>query len=304
EGYSVWKTDMVRKTGPFSLPFHNITRRLPGPGEPGPLVSVIVLARDRPARLTDALRSVAGQTYANVEIVVVNDGGAEISDGVQALAGEIPVTCIAPVRRGRAAAANAGLRAARGAYLNFLDEDAVFLPDHVETLVSGLISTHSKVAYSNTAKVYTSGWEDRIKTEAPLKRTFDRRRLFFENYISTISVLFSREVPAETGGFDEQMKRFGDWDFWIRVSRRLSFLHVNKLTAKYRVYDPGGVRPAGRMKPFVAGKSWVGFVMERCLAGFRRTPCATRVRAAWTGLRKAAAVFTARLAQRLGRRHG
>ncbi|MCF8083211.1 MAG: PIG-L family deacetylase, partial [Deltaproteobacteria bacterium] len=47
EGFSVWKSDMVRKIGPFSLPFHNISRRLPGPGEAGPLVSVIVLARDR-----------------------------------------------------------------------------------------------------------------------------------------------------------------------------------------------------------------------------------------------------------------
>ncbi|MFH1481357.1 MAG: PIG-L family deacetylase, partial [Pseudomonadota bacterium] len=158
EGFSLWAASVIRKIGPLAIPFCHIERLGPGPGEAGPLVSVIVRTKDRPALLANALRSIAGQTYANIEMVVVNDGGQDVQDVVTTLAGNIPVTYIAHEKsKGRAAAANSGLKAARGLYLNFLDDDDVFYPDHIEILVRTILITGAKVVYSGVLNAYYEG---------------------------------------------------------------------------------------------------------------------------------------------------
>ena len=253
EGFSVWGADIIKKIGPFSIPFQQMERLLPGAGETGPLVSVIVRTKDRPALLANALKSITAQTYANLEIVVVNDGGQDVRDVVTALAGGIPVTYIThETSKGRAAAANAGLKAAKGLYLNFLDDDDVFCPDHVETLVSAILTRDEKVVYSSVLSAHFNGPaenpENCIKKVINHDINFDPDRILFQNYIPIMSVLFHRDVPARVGEFDCKLDLFEDWDFWIRASRYFSFHHINKVTAEYRFYGVGAAEKASREK--------------------------------------------------------
>jgi LmbE family N-acetylglucosaminyl deacetylase/glycosyltransferase involved in cell wall biosynthesis len=300
EGFSVWRSDIIRKIGVYSIPLQQAERLLPGPGEAGPLVSVIVRTKDRPVLLATALTSIAHQTYANLEIVVVNDGGQDVQDVATASAGGIPVTYIAhETSRGRAAAANAGLKAAKGLYLNFLDDDDVFLPDHVETLVSYLIARDEKVAYSNALSVYFTGPVDRpahrVKEELVFHLEFDPEILLFQNYIPLMSVLFSRDVLSESEGFCEAMDLFEDWDFWIRVSRHFTFHHVDKITAEYRFYGVTDAETAHRGKytydsalaavfdrarPLLSGKAWVNFLNNGSMGRFRLSGLATAAKMA------------------------
>lgn len=289
EGFSLWGASLIRNIGPLSLPFHEAHRLAPAPGEAGPLVSVIVRTKDRPALLANALKSIAAQTYANLEIVVVNDGGQDVRDVVTALAGGIPVTYIAHDNsKGRAAAANTGLKAAKGLYLNFLDDDDAFLPGHVETLISYLTAKNEKVAYSNVLNVYFTGPvhnpEHRLKEELIFNLDFDPEILLFQNYIPLMSVLFSRDILSKVGGFCEEMDLFEDWDFWIRVSRHFPFHHVDKITAEYRFYGVTGAEASHREKyrydaalaaafdrarPFLSGKAWVNFLNNGSMGRFR-----------------------------------
>ena len=290
EGFSLWKTDIIRKVGPFSIPFQQVERLQPGPGEAGPLVSVIVRTKDRPALLANALKSIAKQTYANVEIVIVNDGSRDVRDVVTAVAGGIPVTYIShETSKGRAAAANTGLKAARGEYLNFLDDDDILYPDHLQTLVSHVRANHSKVAYSGVKSVYFHGPpeipENRVKEEVVFNMGFDPDRLLFENYIPAMSVLFSREVISYVDGFSEELDLFEDWDFWVRISRHTVFQHVEKITAEYRFYGDADMERAHRNKyaydralsavfernlPFINGNAWVRFLQNGFTGTLRR----------------------------------
>ena len=97
-----------------------------------PLASILIRSMDRPT-LTRALRSAAAQTWPNLEIVVVAACGA----GHRALPATFEgraLRLIASTRPlARAEAANAALEAARGAWLNFLDDDDELLPDHLST---------------------------------------------------------------------------------------------------------------------------------------------------------------------------
>ena len=300
EGFSLWGTDIIRKTGPLSIPFQQVERFLPGPGEAGPLVSVIVRTKNRPAFLANALRSITEQTYANLEIVVVNDGGQDVKDVVTALAGGIPVSYIAHEKsEGRAAAANSGLKAARGVYLNFLDDDDIFLPDHVETLISYLADNNEKVAYSNVLNVYFTGSDNnpgqRLKEELIFNLDFDPEILLFQNYIPIMSVIFSKDILAKVERFCEDMDLFEDWDFWIRVSRHFRFHHIDKITAEYRFYGVTGAEASHREKykydkalatvfnrtlPLLSGKAWVNFLNNGSTGKFRDDALLTRVRLA------------------------
>jgi len=292
EGFSMWGSKTIRKIGPYAIPFQQSERLLPDPGESGPLVSVIVRTKDRPSLLANALKSIASQTYANVEIVVVNDGGEDVRDVALALAGGIPVTYVAhEVSRGRAAAANSGLRAAKGLYMNFLDDDDVFYPDHLETLVRAVQIKAGKVAYSGARNAYYEGPPQApgncIREETLFNQAFDPDLFLFASHIPIMSVMFHRDVYQALKGFSANLDLFEDWEFLIRASRQFSFQHVDKVTAEYRfygvtdteashrgkyAYDQAQAAIFDRVAPYLTGEGWLKFLKSDLPYALGRNP--------------------------------
>ncbi len=120
EGYCIFKTETLRKMSLYGLPFQRVGRLTADSGETGPLVSIIVRTKDRPGLLVHALNSIQAQTYRNLEIVVVNDGGIDVRDVIETVVPDIPVTYIShETCKGRSEAANSGMKAAKGAYSQF-----------------------------------------------------------------------------------------------------------------------------------------------------------------------------------------
>jgi glycosyltransferase involved in cell wall biosynthesis len=100
--------------------------------------------------LRDALASIAAQTYSPIEIIVVNDAGGDV-EGVVSLFGlkQRIVYLKHAINKGLSAARNTGLKAASGDYIAYLDDDDVYYPDHIDTLVSFLLASDFKVAYTD-----------------------------------------------------------------------------------------------------------------------------------------------------------
>ena len=100
---------------------------------------MIVCTRNRAGLLAQALASVMGQTFADFEIVVVDDASTDgTGDVLAAFAGQGLRVVRHRERRGYVAAANAGLAAARGEYVAFLDDDDLWLPEKLERQVEAL----------------------------------------------------------------------------------------------------------------------------------------------------------------------
>ena len=91
-----------------------------------PLVSVVIPCYNSARYLGETIESVLAQTYARVEVIVVDDGS---TDATPKIAQSYPVQYVYQTNRGISAARNAGVVHSRGKYVQFLDHDDRLLPD-------------------------------------------------------------------------------------------------------------------------------------------------------------------------------
>lgn len=211
-----------------------------------PRVSVIVRTKDRPRLLAEALDSLRRQTMTDFETVLVNDGSAsavERAVGDTAPGRSLRVVTPGPPG-GRSRALNAGVAAARGRFVAYLDDDDLFLPEHLETLARFLEgSDEYRVAYTAVEQIEQTLGADGGYHDGNLRTTYGHAyeggKLLSSNYIPIIALMHERALVNEVGGFDETFDLFEDWDFLIRLSAAHRFHHIPKVTAVYRVRDDG-----------------------------------------------------------------
>lgn len=199
------------------------------PAEEKHLVSIICRTLGRP-ELQQALQSIARQDYPTIEIVLVDAAGKNSLD--HSSAGDRPLQIVTTgARLSRSQAANAGLKAAQGKYIQFLDDDDWIAPEHVSQLVNVLENNEELAAsYSSTQKTDSTG----TSLGYVFQEDFDPILLMRDNYIPIHAVLFESAL-LETGcRFDEAFDIYEDWDFWLQLSQHTHFHHIDSITAFYR----------------------------------------------------------------------
>jgi glycosyltransferase involved in cell wall biosynthesis len=207
----------------------------------GPLISVIVRTRARPSYLKEALRSIANQTYRPIEVIVVEDGpptSQGVVDSFASVQGIMFQYIPLGINCGRCKAGNNGLRASTGSYINFLDDDDLLYPDHLEVLVKTLLEKpEHKAAYTSSFEVksvYNPDGVTKLRYEA-MDNDYNEQTLHVKNLFPIQAVMFHRDLFNSFGGFDESLELLEDWDLWLRYSTITSFVPVRKTTSEFRV---------------------------------------------------------------------
>ncbi len=199
-----------------------------------PLISVITRTQNRPEFLREAIRSVAGQTYQNIELIVVNDGGNNCAELVREEAtGNIQQYHYHPIDSpaGRSKAANIGLDLCTGDFIIFLDDDDWLAAEHLNKLMTAMLRhPEIKVVYTSVQCVDA----DRKVLPIYFQNKFDATRLLSGNYIPIHSALFSRALLNLGCRIDESLSVYEDWDFWIQASMLTNFLFIDGVSAFYR----------------------------------------------------------------------
>ena len=213
-----------------------------------PLVSVILRTQGRP-EITQALKSINHQSYDNIEVVIINDGGENVQPNLSELQHSFAaLNCIAnDTARGRATAANQGMAACKGDYFLFLDDDDWLDANHIAKLVAAQQETDSLVTYTGVRAVRVV--DNRLVTERVFDDKFDRNRLFYENFIPINAALIDRRVIDDGLRMDTDFDVFEDWDFWLQLCQlTIEFKHVPGVSAQYRISDSQGIGIHGEHK--------------------------------------------------------
>ena len=222
-----------------------------------PLVSVVIRTFDRPDFLREAVKSAIAQTMKDREILVVNDGGADVAPVIAPLGGGDAVRLLDRKKKlGRCAAANWALAESRGKYVSYLDDDDVYFPEHLETLVGAASESGSAVVYSDAycarqRKDPETGRYATVARSVELSKDFDPVLFFTESYIHLVTVLHERACYESLGGFDESLPVLEDHDLFMRYAQSHVFRHVRKTTAEYRIRDDGTNAVTALQKEFV-----------------------------------------------------
>ncbi len=230
-----WDYDIVRE-GAF-------LKASPLPDSP-PLVSVITRTyRGREALLLECMQSVAHQTYPNIEHIIVEDGGDSLESAVRRFADACPSVEYRyfPLDKlGRCEAGNAGLAAAKGEFLVFLDDDDLFFADHLEVCVGELCADDAIAATYALAWEVETEFADGVYEEKSHgtpdihRQPFDRQTLQDHNYIPIQAIVFRRSLYDRHGGFDPELENLEDWNLWVRYASDAEFRLIAKTTSMYR----------------------------------------------------------------------
>lgn len=243
-----------------------------------PVVTVVVPAYNAAAFISRAVDSVLAQTFADFELLVVDDGSTDDTRAVLASYGG-RIRVLAKTNGGPAAARNHGLRQAQGRYIAFLDADDHWRPEKLERQVQ-LLHSRLDVGFCSTATavVDTAGapagdWPC-YNASDPLPDTLFMRGAAISG--STSGVLARRALLDALGGFDETLRGFEDPDLWIRLSARAGYACIAEpLTVV--------VRTAGSVSshlPNMRAATLASFRKNRALlpaakrGGFWRAACA------------------------------
>lgn len=199
------------------------------------LISVVIPTYNRAHLLTCAARSVLAQTYAHLEVLIVDDYSQDNTNRVVDELGDSRINYVRhDENRGGSAARNTGIRAARGEYIAFLDSDDVWRHDKLQKQIDVLRS-----ADENTGAVYSAfvvvDDKQQVRSRFEPQHKGDLLSLLVRrNCIGTTStVLVRRSCFEKVGTFDENLRSCQDWDMWIRIAKCYRFDYAPETLVMY-----------------------------------------------------------------------
>lgn len=237
-----------------------------------PRVSAIIIFLNGERFIAEAIESVRAQSFTDWELILVDDG---TTDGATAIARRYEAEDPGRVRyiahpghenRGMSASRNAGIRAARGEFVAFLDADDIWLPRRLEAHVAAL-DAHPSVSMTMGPTLLWSSWD-----EGPSPRTSRWMRAdyatelglpvgrvleppivaigYLESHGGNVpgicSLLARRADVLEVGGFDDRFRTlYEDQVFFFRMALHFRILVLGEVLDYYRQHPASACHAAG-----------------------------------------------------------
>jgi glycosyltransferase involved in cell wall biosynthesis len=187
----------------------------------GPEITVVIPTRNRWDLLsTAALPSALGQQDVELEVVVVDDGSTDQTAEQLRACSDGRVRVVRHRRtEGVARARNAGIEAARGDWIAFLDDDDLWAPRKLRLQLDAANAGGASFAYGGAAAVTENrSWLYSLTPSDPdvLALILLERNVLWGG---CSNVIVRSDVVRALGGFDERLFQLADWDLWIRLSQ-------------------------------------------------------------------------------------
>jgi glycosyltransferase involved in cell wall biosynthesis len=209
----------------------------------GPAVSVVLATRNRAALLGRSIDSVLGQTFGDLELIVVDDGSTDATSEVLASVRDARVRCIRlDAGRGLPVARNAGIAQATASFVAFNDDDDEWVAHKLERQMRAFAdSPDAAVVYSDMHRVRSDGGVLYLRAPAVRRGVLVNAETgFWQPYMLGIqSAVIRRACLDEAGGFDERMCAFEDLDLFLRLALRNDFVRIAEPLVRYHATSGG-----------------------------------------------------------------
>jgi len=235
-----------------------------------PLVSAIVATYNRAQVVSQAIESILGQTYENLEVIIVDDGSTDGTvDVLKRFGNRLRILC--QPNAGPSAARNRGIAAAKGEIIAFLDSDDTWLPEKIARQVAllgtagngvpccvcnAILKSEDRAALRSFANsLLHPSEEEGLWINAP--QVLLHRFMLFNQIVAV-----RREALAKIGGFDESLRYLEDYDLALRLSLLGPFAFTNEPLVIYNHGSAGSLAHEALQKATELKESIVG-IRER-----------------------------------------
>jgi glycosyltransferase involved in cell wall biosynthesis len=206
----------------------------PGSGDQRPDVSVVIPTRNRWDTLARrALRAALTQGDVELEVIVVDDGSEVPPPDIAALK-DPRVTLIRSERHaGVSAARNAGIAEAQGGWIAFLDDDDMWAPHKLSSLLTAMQNAGADFGYSSVLVLDGDFRPAEIGRGTPPDVLPDALRRYNPIYAPASNVVAKASLLKRVGGFDEAFSALTMWDLCLRFARAGRAEYVDEVLVGY-----------------------------------------------------------------------
>lgn len=207
-------------------------------------VSVVMALYRGEKFVCEALESIAAQTLAPLEVIVVDDGSSDNSVTlIESLDLPYDLRIVRQGNAGQSAARNRGIRAARGEFVAFLDQDDAWNPNHLELLESTLHSDPSLAWVFGDFDIidgdgHTQSSAHLVQTGVVLKRPTVADIVRTDIMALPSASLMRRSALLRVRGFDRRLSGYEDDELYLRLYRAgYSLAFDRRIRVRYRTHD-------------------------------------------------------------------
>ena len=208
-----------------------------------PKVSIVIPVYNGSNYLRKAIDSALGQTYKNIEVIVINDGSNDggKTDKICKSYGN-KIRYFKKENGGVASALNMGIEKMQGEYFSWLSHDDIYYPDKVEKQVKALsrLKDKSIVVYSGYEIIDKDG-NHITQTDFEAKHNIEDLNKplypFFHLILNGCSMLIHHTIFNKVGIFNEELSTTQDYDLWFRILKETNIYYDNNIVLKSRSHS-------------------------------------------------------------------
>jgi glycosyltransferase involved in cell wall biosynthesis len=204
-----------------------------------PTVSVIMAAYNHAGYIAQAIASVLSQSWQDFELIIIDDGSTDRTQEVVAGFGD-SVRYIYQANQGQGGARTIGIAHARGEFVSFLDDDDLWLPNCLETVMTILQPRPEVGALYAACQVIDSEGNRLPQIMSRVVKPGEMYETLVEGgWFPPLVVTVRKSVLDDVGPLDLSLRGTDDWELWLRVAKKYPFMGISDVIASYRMHGGG-----------------------------------------------------------------
>jgi glycosyltransferase involved in cell wall biosynthesis len=204
--------------------------------------SVVIPLYNKADYIENTIKSILDQTFADFEIIVINDGSTDNSMAKVQGFNDDRIQLYNEKNQGASIARNLGIEKAKCNYIAFLDADDLWAPNHLETLKTliekfpdaGIFASRYELVFSNGKNYIPKFKEISTAFEGIIPDYFETSLPY--PIATSSSIVIPKNIFKEIGDFKPSISSGQDVDMWIRIALKYPVILSNKVTASYLHY--------------------------------------------------------------------